>query len=165
MHLTFGSSAKTSDFIVDCLYNWWDRLPLPQQDNLSLIQIKADNGPESNGLRTQFLKRMVEFADHTGKHIQLLYYPPYHSKYNPVERCWGILEKHWNGTQLVDVDAMLGWAKSMTWKGLNPVDKLSRTIYKKGVSLSKLALQCIEARLTRNPLLPKSDILIQPLKR
>lgn len=163
MHLTFGSSAKTSDFIVDCLYHWWDHLPLPQRDAISLIQIKADNGPESNGLRTQFLKRMVEFADHTGKHIQLLYYPPYHSKYNPVERCWGILEKHWNGTQLVDVDAMLEWAKSMTWKGINPVVKLSRTIYEKGVSLSKEAMQFIEARLTRNPLLPKWDILIQPL--
>jgi hypothetical protein len=163
MHLTFGSSAKTSDFIADCLHHWWDCLPLPQREDLSLIQIKADNGPESNGLRTQFLKRMVELADYTGKPIQLLYYPPYHSKYNPVERCWGILEKHWNGTQLVDVDAMLGWATSMTWKGIKPVVKLSRAIYEKGISLSREAMQLIEARLTRNPLLPKWDILIQPL--
>ncbi|MBP6807530.1 MAG: hypothetical protein KA125_04470 [Chromatiaceae bacterium] len=28
----------------------------------------------------------------------MLYYPPYHSKYHPVERCWGILEQHWNRT-------------------------------------------------------------------
>ena len=119
LHIAFGSSAKTSDFIVDCLYSWWNGLPLPERDELSLIQIKADNGPESNGRRTQFLKRMVEFADHAGKPVQLLYYPPYHSKYNPVERCWGILEKHWNGAKLVDVDTMLGWAKSMTWKGIN----------------------------------------------
>lgn len=48
------------------------------------------------------------------KPIQLLYYPRYHSKYNPVERCWGILEKHWNGAMLANVDTMLGWAKSMT---------------------------------------------------
>jgi transposase len=27
-----------------------------------------------------------------------VYYPPYHSKYNLIERCWGILENHWNGT-------------------------------------------------------------------
>jgi transposase len=26
--------------------------------------------------------------------------PPDHSKYNPIERCWGILENHWNGTLL-----------------------------------------------------------------
>ena len=46
------------------------------------IQIKVDNGPESSGVRTQFLKRMVEFADHTSKSIQLLYYPPYVSTLN-----------------------------------------------------------------------------------
>lgn len=98
LHLVFGSSAKTSDFIVDGLYDWWNHLA-PQDQDFDCLQIKADNGPESNGRRTQFLKRMVEFADHIGKPVQLLYYPPYHSKYNPVERCRGILEKHWNGAR------------------------------------------------------------------
>ena len=36
------------------------------------IQLKVDNGPESSGTRAQFLKRMVAFADDTGKVIQLL---------------------------------------------------------------------------------------------
>ncbi|CDN10691.1 Mobile element protein [Richelia intracellularis] len=27
----------------------------------------------------------------------MLYYPPYHSKYNPIEGCWDILHQHWNG--------------------------------------------------------------------
>ncbi len=162
LYLAFGSSAKTSDFIVDGLYDWWDHLPLEDRNRFSRLQIKADNGPESSGRRTQFLKRMVAFADPVGKPIQLLYYPPYHSKYNPVERCWGILEKHWNGAKLVDVDAMLGWAKSMTWKGIRPVVEISRKTYKKGISLSKNAMQEVEARLERNPILPKWDILIRP---
>mgnify|MGYP001820215602 FL=1 len=162
LHLAFGSSAKTSDFIVDCLYSWWERRSPEERDDLSLLQIKADNGPESNGRRTQFLKRMVEFSDHIGKPIQLLYYPPYHSKYNPVERCWGILEKHWNGAKLVDAQTMLEWAKSMTWKGVHPVVELSRQVYEKGISLSKDAMQAVEARLERNSKLPKWDILIWP---
>ena len=163
LYLQFGSSSKTSDFIVDGLYAWWEQLPSAERDACSQLQIKADNGPESSGRRTQFLKRMVEFADHIGKPIQLLYYPPYHSKYNPVERCWGILEMHWNGAKLVDTETMLEWAKSMTWKGLQPLVTLSRKLYEKGVSLSKEAMQAIEARLIRNPLLPKWDILIQPV--
>ena len=162
MHIIFGSSAKTSDFIVDGLEAWWERLPPAEREGFSILQIKADNGPESSGRRTQFLKRMVEFADLIGKPVQLLYYPPYHSKYNPVERCWGILEKHWNGAKLVDVDAMLGWAGSMTWKGIRPVVELSRKVYQKGVSLSKEAMRKVEARLERNPFLPKWDILIRP---
>ena len=133
LHLTFGSSFKTSDFIVDSLQDWWQALPAAQQAQIAHIQLKVDNGPESSGVRTQFLKRMVAFADDTGKTIQLLYYPPYHSKYNPIERCWGILEQHWNGTLLVDTETMLEWAKSMTWKGTRPIVKLSRTIYEKAI--------------------------------
>jgi hypothetical protein len=162
LHLTFGSSFKTSDFIVDSLFDWWKDIPETEQTTITHIQLKVDNGPESSGVRTQFLKRMVDFADHTGTIIQLLYYPPYHSKYNPIERCWGILEQHWNGTQLVDVRTLLEWAKSMTWKGLHPMVKLSRRVYQKGISLSKKAMRGIEARLERNPLLPKWDILIRP---
>ena len=163
LHISFGSSYKTSDLIVDTLQNWWNGLPLQERQSTDLIQIKADNGSESSGVRTQFLKRMVEFVDRIDKPVQLLYYPPYHSKYNPIERCWGILEQHWNGARLVNVETMLAWAESMTWKGLNPVIELSRKVYQKGVSLTKKAMQGIEKRLERNPLLPKWDILICPL--
>ena len=104
LFVTFGRSAKTSDFIVDRLDAWWAAQPIASRTQASRLQIKIDNGPESNGRRTQFLKRMVDFADLIGKPIQLLYYPPYHSKYNPIERCWGILEKHWNGAQLRDAE-------------------------------------------------------------
>jgi len=162
LHLNFGSSSKTSDFVVDSLQQWWDALTPQQQQDTERIQIKVDNGPENSGVRTQFLNRMVSFADITGTPIQLLYYPPYHSKYNPIERCWGILEQHWNGTQLIDVETMLGWAKTMTWKGIHPVVNLSKKVYEKGVSLSKKAMKEIEKRLERNPLLPKWDILIRP---
>jgi len=162
LYVTFGSSAKTSDFIADSLHAWWEEMPSEEQARVTHLQFKVDNGPESSGVRTQFLKRMVDFACHTGKTLQLLYYPPYHSKYNPIERCWGILEQHWNGTQLVDAETMLEWAKSVTWKGIRPVVKLSRKVYQKGISLSKKAMREVEARLERNPLLPKWDILIRP---
>ena len=86
-----------------------------------LPQLKIDHRPESSGIRTQFLNRMVHFAEAIGKPILLLYYPPYHGKYNPIERCWGILEHHWNGTLLRDLQTLLVWAESMTWKGIHPI--------------------------------------------
>jgi hypothetical protein len=106
---------------------------------------------------------MVQLVDAIGKPVQLLYYLPYHSKYNPIERCWGILEQHWNGTKLLDAETMLEWAKSMTWKGLHPVVELSRKVYQKGISLGKAAMQAVEARLKRDTKLPKYDILINPV--
>ncbi len=160
--ITFGSSYKTSDFIVDTIEAKWNAMDAPEKAETSLIQIKMDNGPESSGRRTQFLSRMVELSESIHRPIQLLYYPPYHSKYNPIERCWGILELKWNGTKLIDAETMLGWAKKMTWKGLPPVVNLSRKVYEKGISLSKAAMAVVEARLKRNPKLPKYDILINP---
>ena len=162
LHITFGSSYKTSDFLVDTLEAKWQAMDAPAQAAVELLQIKMDNGPESSGVRTQFLHRMVQLADQIGKPIHLLYYPPYHSKYNPIERCWGILALHWNGTKLVEVKTMLEWAKSMTWKGLPPIVELSRKVYQKGIALSKKAMQAIESRLERHPELPNWDILIRP---
>jgi hypothetical protein len=162
LSITFGNSYKTSDFMVDALQARWAALPAPEQARTEQLQIKMDNGPESSGVRTQFLHRMVQFADQIGKPIQLLYYPPYHSKYNPIERCWGILELHWNGTKLINVETMLAWAKSMTWKGLQPVVALSRQAYQRGIALGKKAMQAVESRLERHPALPKWDILIRP---
>jgi hypothetical protein len=57
---------------------------------------------------------------------------------------------------------MLEWAKSMTWKGVHPIVELSRTVYEKGVSLSKQAMWSVQARLERSPTLPNWDILITP---
>lgn len=50
----------------------------------------------------------------------------------------------------------------MAWKGINPIVELNSTLYHKGISLSKKAMQNVEARLKRNSPLPKWDILIQP---
>jgi hypothetical protein len=76
----------------------------------------------------------------------------------------GILELQWNGTQLRDTETMLEWAKRMTWNGITPIVTLSRTVYAKGVKLSKTTRQPVAERLERNPLLPKWDILIHPIR-
>ena len=59
--LYFTPSPVTSDFIVDMLERWWTekQKQFPQVDTLVINQ---DNGPEIQSRRTQFLKRMVEFA-------------------------------------------------------------------------------------------------------
>ena len=162
LDIEFGHSYKTSDFIVDVLEHWWSQLSLSVQQAVSLIQLKFDNGPESSGVRTQFLHRIVTWVDRMGKPLQRLYFPPHHSKYNPIERCWGILEQHWNGTRLTDVETMLAWAQSMTWKGQHPIIRLNSSTDQKGIALTKKEMIRVEERLERNPLLPKWDILIRP---
>ena len=161
LNITFGSSYKTSDFIVDTIAAKWDAMDEPEKAETSLMQIKMDNGPESSGRRTQFLSRMVQLADVINKPIQLLYYPPYHSKYNPIERCWGILELKWNGrTDRCRDDGGMGQADDL--EGASPVVELSRKSTQKGIALGKVAMQAVEKRLKRHPALPKYDIVINP---
>jgi len=108
-----------------------------------------DNGPENNSRRSQFMKRMVEFSKRYSVNISLAYYPPYHSKYNPIERVWGRLENHWNGELLNSVEKVLGLARTMTWKGRNPVVSFFTKNYDKGVRLTKKAMDKIEKTIHR----------------
>jgi transposase len=56
--------------------------------------IDLDGGSATRSDRTQFIKRMVELSQTIHLKIRLIYYPPYHSKYNPIERCWAALENY-----------------------------------------------------------------------
>ncbi|MDD1417652.1 hypothetical protein MEO40_00560 [Dolichospermum sp. ST_sed1] len=46
------------------------------------------------------MKRIVDFTTSSQLTLQLAYYPPYHSKYNPIERCFSWLQQHENGSLL-----------------------------------------------------------------
>jgi hypothetical protein len=72
------------------------------------------------------------------------------------------LEQHWNGALLTDVQTMLAWAQSMNWKGIHPLLNSMGRIMTIGISLTQKAMQAIEERLQRHPLLPKWGILIRP---
>jgi hypothetical protein len=156
-----GTSNETSDFIVDCLEQWWEANK-GQHPNARQLVINLDNGPENSSVRTQFMHRMVMFADATGLEVKLVYYPPYHSKYNLIERCWGILENHWNGTLLNSVSTVVEWARTMTWKGAHPIVSLVEKTYDTGVRIAKAAFKAVESRLQRDEDLPKYEVLIQP---
>jgi Rhodopirellula transposase DDE domain len=159
--IMFGVSFETSDFIVDCLEQGWDENQ-EQNSHIRQLVINLDNGPQNSSHRTQFMKRMIEFADKNNLEIVLVYYPPYYSKYNPIERCWGILENHWRATLLDTMETTLEWAKTMTWKGISPVIKLVETAYQKGVRMGKKAFNALANRIDRDTVLPKYYVTIQP---
>ena len=155
------TSKVTSDCLIDCLVQWWESVH-DRFRAITTLVINLDNGPENHSRRTQFMQRIVAFVRQYGLTVRLVYYPPYHSKYNPIERCWGILEQHWNGAILDTVDAVLNFTASMTWKGHHPVVNLVTTIYRTGVKLSQKAMAVIEAQIARRPGLDKWCVDISP---
>lgn len=162
LYLYFTPSQVTSDFIVDCLSDFWQTQGhrFPQVRTLVLNQ---DNGPENHSRRTQFMKRISDFADEFQMTMELAYYPPYHSKYNPVERVWGVLEKFWNGSLLDCVDTVLRFANNMQWNSQHPCVQLVEKTYPTGVALTKKAMDKLEKRFERLPGLEKWFVRIAPL--
>jgi len=160
----YGVTSKvTSDCLVDRLEQWWESVR-ERFGQITTLVLNLDNGPESHSRRTQFLCRMVQFAHSSGLKVRLAYYPPYHSKYNAVERCWGILEMHWNGALLDSVETVLEFARTMKWKGGQPLVDLVTTSYKTGVRLTKEAMEALEAQVERLPQLEKWFVDIVPPK-
>jgi hypothetical protein len=133
--LLFGSH-ETSDAWVDALQMWWLHVR-GGMEHVKRLVIYLDNGPKNSGRRTQFLKRIVQFADWSGLEVRLIYYPPYHSKYNPIERCWSALEKKWNGVLLNRLKVVLQCALRMRWKGRHPTVKCLHGEYPDGVRVAR----------------------------
>ena len=161
LYLYFTNSKVTSDFIVDCLQHFWhsqkDRFPQVKTWLLNL-----DNGPENHSRRTQFMRRITDLVDAFRITVDLAYYPPYHSKYNPIERVWGVLEQHWNGSLLDSCETVLQFAQTMRYKGQQPMIQFLQKIYPTGIRLTQRAMAQLEKRLDRLQALPKWFVRIIP---
>jgi len=159
----FISETKaTADFMVDQLEKYW--VSHGYSNSGKTLLLNADNGPENSSQRTQFMKRMIEFSIENNTEVILAYYPPYHSKYNPIERVWGILEKHWNGALLDTKEAVVKYAQSMTYDKKHPVVSVVDEIYETGVKVSKKIMRIYEKVLDRMLGLEKWFVKISPKK-
>ncbi|MCU7907374.1 MAG: transposase [Candidatus Thiodiazotropha sp. (ex Lucinoma aequizonata)] len=139
----FSQSKVTTDFMVDRLEEM-----MPQWKKrfvLHILVINVDNGPESSGRRTQWLKRLTELLDTHQLTIQLAYYPPYQSKYNPLERLWDVLKNHWQREILDPIDKALGLTRSMTYRGIKHTVRKVTESYRKEVTVAKKAMLGIES--------------------
>jgi hypothetical protein len=108
LYLYAVTSKVTADCLVDRVDQWWGTVKA-RFAHITTLVLNVDNGPENHSHRTQFMARLVAFAQHTGLTIRLAYYPPYHSKDNPIERCWGSWRRTGTGRC---------WTRSRRWSSL-----------------------------------------------
>lgn len=162
LYIFLISGYVNSDAIADCIQSVWESI----SDQFPLVQtlvINQDNGPECHSRRTQFMNRMVQLTEEFQLNVQLAYYPPYHSKYNPIERAWGVLENYWNGSLLDSVETVFHFAKNMTYNGVHPVVEIVDKTYHTGVKLTRKAMAELEKRFERLLGLEKWFVLIRPI--
>ena len=147
----YGITSKvTSDGRVDRIAQWWETVG-ERFAHLTTLGIHLENGPEHHSRRTQCMPRLVEFGRQDHVRVRLASDPPYPSKDQPIERCWGMLEPHWHGALLDSMEAVLAFTRTRTWNGVHPVGQRVTTTYQTGVQLTKAAMDKVEAQLQRLP--------------
>ena len=83
--LQIGTSRDTSEFACDCLYYRWREHGSKDYPNATSILLLCDGGG-SNGARHYIFKQDLQtLVNDIGIEIRIAHYPPYTSKYNPIE--------------------------------------------------------------------------------
>jgi len=154
-------SKVTGDCCVDIINSWWSDNQ-HHYEGVKKLVINLDNGPDQHSYRTQFVKRIQEFSNQTQLEVHLAYYPPYHSKYNPVEHTFGSLEQYWSGEVLDTEKSVIKYAESMTYAGKHPTVSVVSKIYNKGVKVKKKIIEKIHAGLERTKGIEKYSVLFKP---
>ncbi|MCP4047099.1 MAG: ISAzo13 family transposase, partial [Gammaproteobacteria bacterium] len=84
-YLTIGTSHDTSEFACDCLRHYWYTYGSVLYPHAASLLLLCDCGG-SNSARYYIFKELLQaLADELGREIRLAHYPPYTSKYNPIE--------------------------------------------------------------------------------
>lgn len=148
LFLACVTSKVTSDCLID-VFEWWWQSVQERFAPIRTLVINLENGPENQSHRTQFLNRLVAFTQKYHLSVKWAYYPPYQSKYHPMERCWGVLEQHWNADLLDTLETVVQLAQTMRWKGKPPVVRLLTSLYHTGVRFTKKAMAQVETHILR----------------
>lgn len=151
-HVTLGTSHDTSRFAIDSLLEWW-RLQGRQQYPAAREVLLLCDGGGSNGSRVRAFKvELQRFANLTGWTVQVAHYPPYKSKYNPIEhRMFPHVDRSYRGVILHSVETVRHLiASTLTAGGLEVTASILRGTYQTGLKIADAVLQtirCLPAKL------------------
>lgn len=137
--ISIGNSHETAEFIKDNLLWWWDQFGIHQYPDTDVICILCDAGGANSYRHHAFKKQLLEFAKEIGKDIIICHYPPYASKWNPIEhRVFCHLHRSMEGIVLTDYKLVKElFNKTTTQTGLNVNARLNLKQYQIGLKTSK----------------------------
>mgnify|MGYP002625841925 CR=1 FL=1 len=164
VHVFCTTSNSTAEFKVDCIEEYL-LLKLEENPNITKLMIYLDNGPENSSRRKLWKREIVRLVKKYNITIELIYYPPYHSKYNLIEHYWGVLQRHWSGLIIDDFDKLIGAINSCTWDGINSTGYLRLKQYGKGIIVTKEEIDEIDSKYVNYPIenLKKWYVTVNPL--
>mgnify|MGYP002636422305 CR=1 FL=1 len=133
-YINLGVSKDTSEFACDCFRNWWynqGRYDYPQATSILLL---CDGGGSNSSRHYLFKSDLQQLSNEIGVEIRVAHYPPYTSKYNPIEHrlfphitraCQGVIFK-----SLALVKRLM--ERTQTKQGLTVTVQIVDKVYHKG---------------------------------
>lgn len=161
-YLSLGNSHETAEFVVDNLQWWWENVGKYEYRRATRILILCDSGG-ANGQRHHLFKKLLQaLARKIDKKLVICHYPPYCSKYNPIERkLFAQVHRTIKETILTDLEQVEKLMKKTTTKtGLSVEVRINNKFYP--LKQKSLAEEVDEKRILRHPTLPKLSYTILP---
>jgi hypothetical protein len=159
-YIHLGTSHETSEFACDNLRDWWERYGRAAYPAARSVLLLCDGGGSNpadndNGEAHLFRTDLQRLVNDLGVGIRVAHYPPYASKYNPIEhRLFPHLTRVCRGVifHTIDVVAEL-MRKASTRTGLSVVVDIVDRVYRTGRKVSQAAKDAVN--LVRDTVLPR----------
>lgn len=84
-YINLGTSKDTSEFACDSIRMWWYHQGRYDYPYATSILILCDGGGSNSSRHYIFKEDLQKLVDEIGVEIRIAHYPPYCSKYNPIE--------------------------------------------------------------------------------
>ena len=166
-YIHLGTSHDTSEFACDCLKDWWERFGRAAYPHAQSLLLLCDGGGSNpadtdQGQAHLFRTDVQRLVNDLGLEIRVAHYPPYASKYNPIEHrlfphltrvCRGVI---FHSVELV-ADLM---RKAKTRTGLSVVVDILDKVYETGRKVSQATKDAVN--LIRDAVLPRWNYRILP---
>lgn len=154
-YITIGSSHETATFIADSILWWWDNFGIHNYPKARNILILCDAGGGNSYRHHAFKKAMLLLAKKTGIDFIICHYPPYASKWNPIEhRLFCHVHRAMQGVIFTDYKIVKELiAKTKTDTGLKVFVRLNIKEYPIGIKTHKSEVDF--SRIQFNEQIPK----------
>lgn len=133
-YINLGTSKDTGEFACDSLRNWWYNQGWYDYPKATSILILCDGGGSNSSRQYLFKEDLQKLADEIGIEIRIAHYPPYTSKYNPIEhRLFPHLTRACQGVILKNIQLVKELIeKTKTTKGLRVTVQIIDRVYETG---------------------------------
>ena len=84
-YVNIGTSKETSEFACDSIRRWWYNRGRYDYPSATSMLVLVDSGGSNSYRHYIFKEELQKLSDKIGLEIRVAHYPPYASKWNPVE--------------------------------------------------------------------------------